>query len=131
MAVARAESTLAIGTVIIGPLQVQRAQYTFKRLPVTAMILDKPSAGAGQFRPGVIGGVSVEPLFQRSGGQTQSLPPHRYLHSFEIQIPDRLSSSLTFSTRSSGACTLDSKLSSWVLAETDALRSCSAWIRIP
>jgi hypothetical protein len=50
----------------------------------------KPSAGAEQFWPRVIGGVSVEPLFQRSGGQTQSLPPRRYLHSFEIQIPDGL-----------------------------------------
>jgi len=69
---------------------VQRAQYTFKRLPVAAMILGKPSAGAWQFRSGVIGGVSVEPLFQRSGGQMQSLPPRRYLHGFEIQIPDRL-----------------------------------------
>jgi hypothetical protein len=29
-------------------------------------------------------------LFQRSGGQTQGLAPRRYLHSFEIQIPDRL-----------------------------------------
>jgi hypothetical protein len=76
--------------VIIGPLQVQWAQYAFKRLPVTAMILGKPSAGAEQFWPRVIGGVSVEPLFQRSGGQTQSLPPRRYLHSFEIQIPDGL-----------------------------------------
>jgi hypothetical protein len=54
------------------------------------MILGKPSAGAWQFRSGVIGGVSVEPLFQRSGGQMQSLPPRRYLHGFEIQIPDRL-----------------------------------------
>jgi hypothetical protein len=29
-------------------------------------------------------------LFQRTGSQTQRLPPRRYLHSFEIQIPDRL-----------------------------------------
>jgi hypothetical protein len=32
----------------------------------------------------MIGGVGVQPLFQRSGGQTQSLPPRRRLHSFEI-----------------------------------------------
>jgi hypothetical protein len=51
------------------------------------MILGKLSAGAEQFRPRVIGRVSVEPLFQRSGGQTQGLPPRRYLHGFEIQIP--------------------------------------------
>jgi hypothetical protein len=67
---------------------MQRAQYAFKRLPVTAMILGQPSAGAGQFRPRVIGGVSVQPLFQRSGGQTQSLPPRRHLHGLEIKIPD-------------------------------------------
>jgi hypothetical protein len=29
-------------------------------------------------------------LFLRSGGQTQSLSPRRHLHTFEIQIPDRL-----------------------------------------
>jgi hypothetical protein len=54
------------------------------------MILGEPSAGAGQFRRGVIGSVSVEPLFQRSGGQTQGLPPRCYLHSFEIQIGNSL-----------------------------------------
>jgi hypothetical protein len=52
------------------------------------MILGQLSAGAEQFRPRVIGGVRVQPLFQRSGGQTQSLPPCRHLHGFEIQIPD-------------------------------------------
>jgi hypothetical protein len=90
MAVARAESTLAVGTVIIGPLQLQRAQYAFECLAVTAMIPGKLSAGAEQLRPHVVGGVSIEPLCQRSGGQTQSLPPRRDLHGFEVQILDAL-----------------------------------------
>jgi hypothetical protein len=50
------------------------------------MILGELSAGAEQFRPPVIGGVSIELLFQRSGGQTQSLSPRRQLHGFEVQI---------------------------------------------
>jgi hypothetical protein len=65
---------------------MQRTQYAFKCLPVTAMILSQPSAGAGQFRPRMIGDVGVQPLFQRSRGQSQSLPPRCYLQSFEIQI---------------------------------------------
>lgn len=69
---------------------MQRTQYAFERLPVTAMILGKLSAGAEEFRPRVIGGVSIEPLFQRSGGQTQSLSPRRHLHGFEVQILNRL-----------------------------------------
>jgi hypothetical protein len=38
----------------------------------------------------MIGGIGVQPLFQRSRGQTQSLPPRRHLHSFEVQVPDGL-----------------------------------------
>ena len=69
---------------------MQRAQYAFKRLSVTAMILRQPSAGAGQFRPPMIGEVGVQPLFQRSRGQSQSLPPRCYLQSFKIQIGNSL-----------------------------------------
>jgi hypothetical protein len=38
----------------------------------------------------MIGGVGVQPLFQRSRGQTQRLPSGRHLHGFEVQIPNRL-----------------------------------------
>jgi hypothetical protein len=38
----------------------------------------------------MIGSIGVQPLFQRSGGQAQSLPPRRHLHGFEIQILDGL-----------------------------------------
>jgi hypothetical protein len=38
----------------------------------------------------VIGLVSVQPLFQGSRGQPQSLPPRRHLHGFKIQIGNRL-----------------------------------------
>jgi hypothetical protein len=40
----------------------------------------------------MIGSVRIETLFQRPRRQTQSLPPRRHLHSFEIQIPNGLSS---------------------------------------
>jgi hypothetical protein len=38
----------------------------------------------------MIGGVGVQPLFQRARSEPQSLPPRRHLHRFEIQIPDAL-----------------------------------------
>jgi hypothetical protein len=38
----------------------------------------------------MIGDVGVQPLFQRSGGQSQSLPPRCYFQSFEIQIGNGL-----------------------------------------
>ena len=34
----------------------------------------------------MIGSVGVQPLFQRSRGQSQSLSPRRHFHGFEIQI---------------------------------------------
>ncbi len=38
----------------------------------------------------MIGGIGVQPLFQCSRGQAQSLPPRRDLHGFDIQILDSL-----------------------------------------
>jgi hypothetical protein len=38
----------------------------------------------------MIGSVGVQPLFQCSCGQPQSLSPRRHFHGFEIQIGDRL-----------------------------------------
>jgi hypothetical protein len=38
----------------------------------------------------MIGSVGVQALFQCSCGQPESLSPRRHLHSFEIQIGNRL-----------------------------------------
>ena len=65
---------------------MQRTQDAFKGLPVAAMILRQPSAATGHFRTRMIGEVGVEPLFQRSRGQSQSLSPRCYLQRFPIQI---------------------------------------------
>lgn len=86
MTVAGAESALALGTVIVGSFQMQRAEYTLERLAVAPMILGHLSAGAGQFWPHMIGQIGVQPLFQRSCGQTKNLPPRGSLHCFKIQI---------------------------------------------
>jgi hypothetical protein len=61
---------LALGNVIVGPLQMQGAQHAFERLLVTAMILGRASAGAGQFRARMIAGIGVQPLFQRARSQS-------------------------------------------------------------
>jgi len=90
MTVARTEPALAGGAVIIGPLQEQRPQYALKCLPVATMIPGWFSAGARQFRAGIIAGIGIQPWFERSCGQTQSLAPHSYLDGFEIQILDGL-----------------------------------------
>ena len=71
---------------IIGSFQTQRPQYAFKRLSVTAMILSGASTGARQLRPGKIGGVGIEPLFNCTCCQTQGQTSRRRFHGFEIQI---------------------------------------------
>lgn len=67
--IARTESTLAFSTVVVGSLQTQRPQHTFEGLLVAAMILRHRPTGTGQFRPGVIGSVRVQSLFQCSRSQ--------------------------------------------------------------
>jgi hypothetical protein len=57
---------------------------------VTAPIAGRFSAGARQFRSGVIGSVGVQALFPCSRGETQRRSPCRYLYGFEIQVSDRL-----------------------------------------
>jgi len=57
---------------------------------MTAIILGRFSARAWQFRARIIAGIGIQALFQRSRGQTQSLPPRRCLHGFEIQIANGL-----------------------------------------
>jgi len=69
---------------------MQRAQHAFEGLLVTAMILGRCSTGAGQFRTRMIAGIGIQPLFQCSRGQAQSLPSRRHLEGFEIQILDGL-----------------------------------------
>jgi len=90
MTVARTKPALALGAVIIGPLQQQRPQYALKRLPVAPMILGGCSACAWQFRTRMIGGVGVETLLQRSCSQTQRLPSCSRFDGFKIQILDGL-----------------------------------------
>ena len=64
------ESAFAFYAVIVGPYQMQRSQYAFECLAVPAMILSHASAGAGQFWPGMIRGIGVQPLFQCARGQS-------------------------------------------------------------
>ena len=66
MTVARTEPVPALGTVMVGPLQEQRPQHALKCLSVAAMILGRFSAGARQFWAGVIAGIGIQPLFERS-----------------------------------------------------------------
>ena len=81
---------MALVAVVVGPLQMQRSQYAFKRLVMPAMIVGHSSAAARQSWTYVIGGIGVQPLFQGSRSQPQSLPPRRDFQGFEIQIVDSL-----------------------------------------
>jgi hypothetical protein len=56
------------------------------------MILGRLPAGAGQFRTCMIAGVGIQPLFQGSRGQPQSLPARGCFQRFEIQVLDGLTS---------------------------------------
>jgi hypothetical protein len=86
----RTESGFTLGTGVISSAQVQGTRQPLKRLVMASVILGLPSAGAGQFRPCIIGGVGVEPLRQGARGQPQSLPSRCHFHRFEIQIGDGL-----------------------------------------
>jgi hypothetical protein len=71
---------------VVGSLQTKRAEDTLEGLAVAAMILCHLSAGARQFWPLMIGHIGVEPLFQRSSGETKNLPAGRSLHCFKVQV---------------------------------------------
>ena len=81
---------MALVAVVVGPLQMQRSQYAFKRLVMPTMILGHTSAAARQSRTCVIGGIGVQPLFQGSRSQPQSLPSRGDFQGFEIQFVDSL-----------------------------------------
>jgi hypothetical protein len=52
---------------------------------VASAILRLSTAGAGQFRPGMITRIGVQPLLQGACGQSQCLPSRCNLYCFEIQ----------------------------------------------
>ena len=73
---------------IVRTLQMQgpqRAGKAFRAAPSVARLAPTTTR---QARPGVIGGVGIEPLFDGAGGQLQSLLAHRHFQRLQIQAVD-------------------------------------------
>ena len=75
---------------IVGAFQMegtQRALKVFRAAPGVARLTP---TRARQARPGVIGGVGIESLFDGAGGQLQSLLAHGHFQRLQIQGGDGL-----------------------------------------
>jgi hypothetical protein len=73
---------------VVGALQPYRTERTHEGLRSSVDIAGWLPAGTGRLWPGVVAGVGVQPLLQRSGGPTQRLATRRHLHPFQFQILD-------------------------------------------
>ena len=75
---------------IVGAFQMegtQRALKVFRAAPGVARLTP---TRARQARPGVIGGVGIESLFDGAGGQLQGLLAHGHFQRLQIELVDRL-----------------------------------------
>ena len=77
---------------IVGALQMQGAQGAVKAFRAASGVASFTSTTARQTRPGVIGGVGIESLFDGARGQMQSLLAHRHFQRLQVQLVDRLAS---------------------------------------
>ena len=75
---------------IVRTLQIQGAQRAVKAFRAAPGVARLTPTTARQARPGVIGGVRIEPLFDGAGGQLQSLLAHRHFQRLQIQAVDGL-----------------------------------------
>jgi len=75
---------------IVRALQMQGAQGAVKALPAAPGVASLTPTTTRQTRPGVIGGVSIEPLFDGAGGQLQSLLAYGHLQRLQVQLVDSL-----------------------------------------
>ena len=76
---------------IVCTLQMQGTQRAVKAFRAAAGVVRLTPTTTRQMRPGVIGGVSIEALFDGAGRQLQSLLAHRHFQRFQIQAVDGLS----------------------------------------
>ena len=75
---------------IIRALQMQGTQHAVKAFGAAPGVASLTPTTARQVRPGVIGGVGIEPLFDGAGRQLQSLLAHRHFQRLQIQAVDGL-----------------------------------------
>jgi hypothetical protein len=68
-AIARTKPAPAGATMIVRALQMQGARQAAKALAAASGVASLTPTTARQARPGVIGGVRIEPLFDGAGGQ--------------------------------------------------------------
>jgi hypothetical protein len=69
---------------IVGPIQLEFAQYALNNLCPASGIASGPTAFAVERRAGVIRNVGVEPLLYSAHCQSQNLAPRGGLDGFEI-----------------------------------------------
>ncbi len=84
MLVAWIESAAAMRTMIVGPIQLEFAQYALNNFYSASGIASGPAASAVQRRSRAIGNVGVEPLLDCARCQSQNLTPRSDLDGFEI-----------------------------------------------
>jgi|SRR5579864_2526232 len=90
MSIAGTEAVTASGTVIVSTLEPQRAEHAVELLaPASAKMRFTPARAR---EPGthLIGGVGIEPWFDRSSGQLQNLLPNGEFQGLQIQLFHRL-----------------------------------------
>ena len=75
---------------IVRALQTQGTEHAVKVFAATPGVARLTPTRARQTRPGVIGGVGIESLFDGAGGQLQGLLAHGHLQRLHIQGVDGL-----------------------------------------
>ena len=75
---------------IVGTLPLQGAQHAVEAPGTASGVASLTPPTASQVRPGVIGGVGIEPRLDGAGGQRQSLLAHGHLQCLQVQFVDGL-----------------------------------------
>jgi len=75
---------------IVRALQMEGAQRAVKAFRAAAGVARLTPTRPRQARPGVIGGVGIESLFDGAGGQLQGLLAHGHFQRLQVQLVDRL-----------------------------------------
>ena len=85
-AVPRTEAAFTCAAVVVGAFQAQRSQDALEGLTTPVAIARHLPACASNCGPTVVGVIRVEPLFDRTGRNTQRFPPRGSLDGLQIPV---------------------------------------------